>query len=184
MASKADLNSIASKVDLMASKADLDSLKMEMASKADLDELRVGMTNLASSKELRSAFKEIRAGLGTSMEMTSSIWLKKLLMARGYADVKVTRNYVYFDKESNEFEEIDVISFSPLYILECTGFLKATEIRKLKRLVETKISAENHLGTKCEGLFFVAYGIHDSIKEEAKKIMDDNGITYIYDLDK
>ena len=57
------------------------------------------------------------------------------MMAKGYTDVKVTRNYVYFDQESNEYREIDVISFSPLYILECTGFLKANEIRKLKRLL-------------------------------------------------
>ena len=144
--------------------------------KADMDAKFAGMHK---SNTLR--FNQIASGIGIGLEQTSATWLKKYIAAKGYPDAKVVKNYKFKDLLTNEEREVDAICFSPLYILECTGFLKSNELSKLESLVETKAIIERDYNLKCKELLFVTYGIDKDIEKKALKFIQDNDIEFIPD---
>lgn len=70
--------------------------------------------------------------------------------------------------------EIDVISFDPLVVLECTGFVK--ELTKIQNLVTVKTILSQQMNKEVKFAFLVTYGIKDNIKEKCLKIGEQNNI--------
>ena len=157
----------------------IDKIESNMNSKfADMDAKFAGMHK---SNTLR--FNQIATGIGIGLEQTSATWLKKYITAKGHPDAKVIKNFKFKDLLTNKEREVDAICLSPLYILECTGFLKSNELSKLERLVETKAIIERDYNLKCNELLFVTYGIDKNIEKKALKFIQDNDIQFIPDPD-
>lgn len=121
------------------------------------------------------------AGLGKGIECLSAEWLKFIFKKRGINDAEVLTGFKFKDPEAlsqgGEFD-MDVYCKSPLAIMECTSFLKRTEIPKLKKFARAKRILEEREGLPCEA-FFVTYGMDPKIRAEAYGILERSGIIYI-----
>ena len=117
---------------------------------SDLTKLRTETIILQSKmengfKELTSGLKQAHSDLGRGMELTSAIWLKKVL-----------RDFTIQKKLHQPICAPFSIIFSPFCMLECTDYLKY--MKEINRFVESKNVLEKQLGIKkWEEFKYVAY---------------------------
>ena len=90
--------------------------------------------------------------------------LNRILLERNYSHEFIVKTNRFITKDDGEQVEIDVYSENPNIIMECTTFLKANELKKVKKFVETKKYLEKKKNTIFES-YFVTYGINRSIRD-------------------
>jgi hypothetical protein len=109
----------------------------------------------------------MKNGFGKSFELFNVTWIFKYLSAQ-YPSIQLKHGLIFKDESHNvnknsDTFEVDIFSHDPLVVAECTTFLNSEyKVHKLIRMKNYFYFNKNAVHVK---LFFVAYEIHESIKE-------------------
>ena len=119
----------------------------------------------------------LRADLGESLEKLCASWLMHHLSELKFGNVEVKLRHKIASTLTRREYEVDVISFDPLVILECTGFVKNTA--KIKNLVDLIQILSDEQKKTPKYVFLVTYGFEKDIEEQCLQIAKNNNIIII-----
>ncbi|MCF2138294.1 MAG: hypothetical protein K9W43_13765 [Candidatus Thorarchaeota archaeon] len=132
-------------------------------------------------EEVFQRFDDLSLALGHDFEEFNSYWLQTFLIEQGYPKIDV-KKYHFVDNDYSVFPdskdiELDLFNEKPLVVGEVTAFVRGIDkvnvfLRKVKFI-------ENLFKCTADYKLFITYAIDAEIRDEAVKLLEDNGVILI-----
>lgn len=132
-------------------------------------------------EKIEKILKELRIGLGYSLEQLSKSVVLKLMESRGYEVEKLEKRHfedpeMVVHKDSTDVE-VDLFSEEPLIIGETTGSIR--KLRKVNQFIRKIQFLEQRLNKKATLKVLITYRIREDIQQKAQAKLEKAGVLLI-----